>query len=78
MENFFGIENEIISRALKEGILIEVNNKFIPNIGTISLVYHPQIRRFVLVFGNSAENAGFVLLEDHKKTWKLKSYGKEN
>ena len=68
----FGIKEEILERALKEGILLEVNGEFIPNIGVISLIYHPQLRRYALVFGTTAENAGFVLLEDLNKTWKLK------
>ena len=68
----FGIKDEILEKALKEGILLENDGKYVPNIGTVSLIYHPQLRRYALVFGTTAANAGFVLLEDLNKTWKIK------
>ena len=72
MNNIFGLDDTIIDNALRNGILIEVNGKFVDNIGILSLVYHTQLKRYVLVFGSDATNAGFVLLEDYGKLWKLK------
>ena len=68
----FGIDIEIIDQALKNGILIDKNGEFVDQIGPLSLTYHPQLRRYVFVFGTNAANAGFVLLEDYNKIWKLK------
>lgn len=72
MENFFGLDDYTINQALIKGIEIEVEGEYVTPPGQISLVYHPNLRRYILVFGNTAQNAGFVLVEDYKKTWKLK------
>lgn len=68
----FGIDVTIVDQALKNGILIDKNGDFVDSIGPLSLVWHPQLRRYVFVFGTNAENASFVLLEDYGKIWKLK------
>ena len=68
----FGLDVIIVDQALKNGILIDKNGDFVDSIGTLSLVWHPQLRRYVFVFGTNAANASFVLLEDIGKTWKLK------
>ena len=67
----FGIDDEIIAKALKNGILIEANGEYVKNTGPVSLAYYPLLRRFVLCFGTSAQNASFVLVEDYTKTWQL-------
>ena len=72
MENIFGLDSQIVQQALINGILIDNNGDFVQQIGPLSLVYHPQLKRFVFVFGTTAENASFVLLEDINKTWKMK------
>lgn len=74
MENFFGLDDSIIAQALKENILIEVNGQYVEANGVVSLAWHPILRRFVLVFGNDASNASFVLLEDIDRTWKVKKH----
>ena len=71
METIFGLDSTIIAKALKKGILIKVEETFEPQMGILSLVYHPQLARYVLVFGTSAQNAGFVLLEDYQRMWKI-------
>ena len=74
MKSPFGIDNNIIDEALRYGILIEVNGKWVDQIGVLSLVYHTQLRRYVFVFGTTAQNASFVLLEDEGKTWRVKPH----
>ena len=72
MENVFGLDIEIIDKALRNGIKVEVNGQLIDPPGVTSLAYHPQLRRYILVTGSTAQNASFVLLEDYNKLWKLK------
>lgn len=72
MDNIFGLDSTIIVQALKRGIQINSEGEFVDQIGVLSLVWHPQIQRFVLVFGTTAENAAFVLLEDYDRLWKVK------
>lgn len=73
MENIFGLDLKIIDRALKEGILIKQGNDWVPQIGVLTLAYHPQLRRYVFIYGSTAENAGFVLLEDFEHLWRLRN-----
>ena len=68
----FGIDVEIIDKALKTGIELINDGEIVTPPGTLSLVYHPSLKRYVFVFGTSAANASFVLLEDFNKLWKLK------
>lgn len=71
-DNIFGLGLLIIDAALKKGILIKQKEEFVSVPGHLSLVYHDQLQRYCFVFGTNAENAGFVLLEDYNKLWKLK------
>lgn len=73
--NCLGLDQNLISEALQKGIEIFNNGKWEHNIGNLSLVWHPYLKRFVFVFGNTAENAGFVLLEDKDKLWRLCPHG---
>lgn len=73
----FEIDIGSIHDALMYGIELEHKGNWIDNQSPVSLTYHPQIRRFVLVFGTSEQNAGFVLLEDIDKTWRIKRYVEE-
>lgn len=71
-DNVFGLGLAIIDSALKRGILIKSpEGNFVHNIGVLTLGYHPQLQRYVFIFGSNAQNAGFVLLEDFNKLWKL-------
>lgn len=72
MANVFEIPDLVIDSALKNGILIKVNNEWTPNIGVVTLVYHPGLKHYCFAFGTTAENASSVLLSDYKKLWKLK------
>lgn len=70
-----GLDQVVIAHALQTGIEIFNKGKWEHNIGNLSLVWHPQLHRFVFVFGTTAENAGFVLLEDQDKFWRLCLHG---
>lgn len=76
MTDLFGLEPEVIQDCLKNGIEIEQAGNYVDPVGTLCLVYHPQLRRFVFIFGTNAENAGMVLLEDINKSWRQKSNAK--
>ena len=71
MENIFGIDSTIIDSVLKKGMMILKNGEFVKAPGTISLIYHPQLQRYVFVFGTNAQDASLVLLEDMDKLWKI-------
>lgn len=75
MENIFGLDLKIIDKALKEGVSIKQGDSWFPQIGVLTLTYHPQLQRYVFVYGNTAENAGFLLLDDYNRLWRLRNNG---
>ena len=70
--NLFGLGSAIIDMALRKGIVIKHGEEYVDVPGHLSMAYHPQLQRYCFVFGSTTENAGFVLLEDYNKLWKLK------
>ena len=67
------LDIELIKEALKYSIIVKNDKEeFIDVPGVVTLAYHPRLQRYVLVFGSTAQNAGFVLLEDFGKLWKVK------
>lgn len=72
MENIFGIKDEYIDKALREGILIITPKGTISNCGILSLTFDYINKKYIFVYGNTAANASFVNLEDINITWRLK------
>ena len=72
MENLFGIDNNIIKQALKNGIKVNKMGQFIDIIGIVTLVYVPQMDKFMLTYGTSPADAGYVYVENYEKDWILR------
>jgi len=70
--NSFGVDIEIIEKALKSGIKVLKNNVFVNVSGFVSLVYIAQLDKFMFAYGSNQFDAGYVLLENYEKDWKLK------
>lgn len=72
MENIFGIETEIVEKALKNSIKVKKDGKFVDITGFVSLTYIPQYSKFILAYGSSATDAGWVYVDKYEKDWIIK------
>lgn len=68
------VNQEIIEKALKTGILIKDNNGYWkPLVGVIALIYYLQFQKFALVYTPAnPQDAKVLFLDDFKKTWDVK------
>lgn len=65
------LDIELVENALKKGIKIKKNNVFINVPGYLMLMYMKEIEQFVLIYGYTKENSGYVFLHDYQKEWIL-------
>lgn len=72
--NTFGINNNILEKALKNGIKVKKDNNFININGFISLTYIQQFNKFILAFGSNSLDASWVFVDNYEKDWILKDY----
>lgn len=72
MENTFGIDSKIIESALKNSIKVKKDEKFVDVTGFVSLTYISQYGKFILAFGTSASDAGWVYVDKYETDWILK------
>lgn len=72
MNNLFGIKNDLIKKALIDGIKVKKNGEFVDATGFISLTFINQYNKFVFAYGSGASDAGWVFVEDYEKEWILK------
>ena len=68
----FGVDESVVEEALKKGIKVLRNGSFSDNPGQVSLLWHPSLQRWCFAYGTSAADAGFALLEDYGRLWKLR------
>ena len=61
----FGVGEEILEAALKNGIELSAGSDFFSPPGPVSLAYHPAAREFALVYGTNPDNAGYVLASSY-------------
>lgn len=67
------ISQKELEKALKEGILVQgEGGSFAPNQGRTTLLWHPTLQRWAIAYGMGPSDAGFVLLEDFGRLWKLR------
>ena len=71
MEKTFGIDNEIIEKALKNGILVIKDGFKTKPVGFFSLAYLVQLNEFIITYGMNPQTSGFVFVKDFKTTWDL-------
>ena len=60
-----------LESALEKGIEIHVGSNWVKAPGTVSLIWHPVLREYCLVFGTDQFNAGFVEIAKFEKDWRL-------
>lgn len=72
MENVFGLDEKIIKQALTNGIKVNRNGQFVDIKGFISLTYIAQYDKFVLAYGTSAFDAGWVFVDSYQRDWILR------
>lgn len=68
MDNF-GADIGIVKDALERGILVKKDGVYVNVPGFVALVYMSQFKKFILTYGMSANDSGFVFVEDYNKEW---------
>ena len=71
MDTRFGIETEIVEKALKNGIVLINNGLRIKPAGFLTLTYISQLNEFIITYGMNQQTSGFVYVKDFKNTWDL-------
>lgn len=68
----FGIDANILEKALKKGIRVKRGDRFVDAPGHVSLTYIPQYGDFVLAYGSSSSDAGYVRTNAYGREWEVR------